>query len=93
MKKENTFLRDRFEGQGMGEAEILIWGKEEDHERESGLCVDPYGSNSDEREKDRGASEEEEAAIVGELKALISSQEKRKIEDRSSPHPLFLDVI
>lgn len=55
--------KERFEGHGIEEAEILSWGNEEDHERELGLCD---GSNSEEREKDRGANEEEEA-ILGEL--------------------------
>lgn len=44
----------------------MSWGNEEDHERELDLRDDPDGSNSEEREKDRGANEEEEA-ILGEL--------------------------
>lgn len=54
----NFLWKERFEGQGIEEAEILSWGNEEDHERELGLCDEPDGSNSEEREKDRGANEE-----------------------------------
>lgn len=45
----------------MEEAESLSWGKEEDHERELGFSLRTDGSNSEEREKQRGATEEEVA--------------------------------